>query len=470
MTDTTDTQTAVPAAAKGPKSKQDIGIGRRRFAEWRLKMYGLFAIAVAVGALAVLLYSIVSQGAKGLSTIDAEIEFVYDPALVDREGDLVKRFGEGADLLASFAKLSKEEQAAVVDRPRKTSYRPYVQAAFLKRLGIDPDDESPENLKKQDEALALLSPRMDVLVWQKIQQDPTLFGKPVKLQFLLSGEVKAYLDGIITKKTPEARRALKDGSLALIDKLVADGTIKYRVRWELLTNKQSTDPEDHGLLTGLIGSAYMMLIVLVVAVPIGVAASIYLEEYAPKNQLTDIIEVNINNLAAVPSIVFGLLGLAVFINFMELERSTPIVGGLVLSLMTLPTVIIATRAALKAVPPSIREAALGVGASKTQAVFHHVLPLALPGILTGTIIGLAQALGETAPLLVIGMNAVVSNVPTTPFDESTSLPSQIYEMASQDKVALWAPVTSASIIVLLSFLMIMNLTAVFLRRRFERKW
>lgn len=219
----------------------------------------------------------------------------------------------------------------------------------------------------------------------------------------------------------------------------------------------------------LIGSFYMMLIVLVLSLPIGVAASIYLEEFAPKNRLTDLIEVNINNLAAVPSIVYGLLGLSVFINFMGFPRSASLVGGLVLTLMTLPTIIIATRAALKAVPPSIRAAALGLGASKMQTIFHHVLPLAMPGILTGTIIGLAHALGETAPLLLIGMVAFVANYPTTPMDPSTALPVQIYMWANEAERA-FVERTSGAIIILLLFLIVMNVGAILLRRRFERRW
>jgi phosphate transport system permease protein len=213
----------------------------------------------------------------------------------------------------------------------------------------------------------------------------------------------------------------------------------------------------------------MMVIVLVLALPIGVMASIYLEEFAPKNRFTDFIEVNINNLAAVPSIVFGILGLALFINFAGLPRSAPLVGGLVLTLMTLPTIIIATRAALKAVPPSIREAALGVGASKMQTVTHHVLPLAAPGILTGTILGLAQALGETAPLLLIGMVAFVAEAPATPLDPGTALPVQIY-MWAQFAERGFVERTSAAIMVLLAFMLTMNLTAILLRRRFERRW
>ena len=457
MTDATGNGVSQPAASKG---RRDIGLGRRKFAEWRLKAYGILAVSLAVAALGTLIYSIVSKGLDGLYTTDVTAEFFYDPAFIDPEGAL-----SGA---------TPEEAADIVAQKRVSAYRPLVQEAFLRGIGIDPDDA-----EAREAGLKLLSRRSASVIRLEVagvpqlnvKGDPSLVGQTVEVSFLLNGDVKAYLDGVISRDVPEARRGLlSDDVLDLIDRLVDEGVIETRIRWELLTNTSSGSPEKFGLLTGLIGSAYMMLIVLVVAVPIGVAASVYLEEFAPKNRLSDIIEVNINNLAAVPSIVFGLLGLALFINFVGFERSTLIVGGLVLSLMTLPTVIIATRAALKAVPPSIRQAALGVGASKTQAVFHHVLPLALPGILTGTIIGLAQALGETAPLLVIGLNAFVQDIPVTPFDKGTSLPSLIYAMASDDKVNLWAPITSASIMVLLAFLMVMNLTAVFLRKRFERKW
>jgi phosphate transport system permease protein len=260
-----------------------------------------------------------------------------------------------------------------------------------------------------------------------------------------------------------------------VDELRDAGTLEKRFNWGFITMPDASDnrPEAAGLGVAIIGSFYMMIIVLVLSLPIGVAASIYLEEFAPKNRLTDIIEVNISNLAAVPSIVFGILGLAIFINFAGLPQSAPIVGGLVLTLMTLPTIIIATRASLKAVPPSIREAALGVGASKMQTVFHHVLPLAAPGILTGTIIGLAQALGETAPLLLIGMVAFVRNFPDAPpagfFDPASALPVQVFNWTQRADPA-FVERASGAIIVLLVFLVIMNLVAIILRRRFERRW
>ena len=267
----------------------------------------------------------------------------------------------------------------------------------------------------------------------------------------------------------EENRKFSDKEVAVIDRLVKEGRIENRFNTIFFTKGASREPELAGVWGAVIGSLLTMIITLGLSFPLGVAAAIYLEEFAPKNKITAIIEVNINNLAAVPSIVFGLLGLAVFLNFFELPRSAPLVGGMVLALMTLPTIIIASRAALKAVPPSIREAALGVGASKIQAVFHHVLPLAMPGMLTGTIIGMAQALGETAPLLMIGMVAFVVDIPAGIFDPATVLPVQIYMWADFPEPG-FRQKTAAAIMVLLGFLILMNALAVLLRKRFERRW
>jgi len=267
----------------------------------------------------------------------------------------------------------------------------------------------------------------------------------------------------------EENRKFTDKEVAVIDRLASEGLIENRWNSIFFTKGASREPELAGIWGAVVGSFFTMVITLALSFPLGVAAAIYLEEFAPKNKLTALIEVNINNLAAVPSIVFGLLGLAVFLNFFELPRSAPLVGGMVLALMTLPTIIIASRAALKAVPPSIREAALGVGASKIQAVFHHVLPLAMPGILTGTIIGMAQALGETAPLLMIGMVAFVVDIPAGILDPATVLPVQIYMWADFPEPGFQQK-TAAAIMVLLGFLIVMNAIAVFLRKRFERRW
>lgn len=267
----------------------------------------------------------------------------------------------------------------------------------------------------------------------------------------------------------EADRKFKDKEVAALDRLVAEGRISTRFASIFFSNGDSREPEMAGVWGAVVGSFFTMLVTLLLSFPLGVAAAIYLEEFAAKNKITNLIEVNINNLAAVPSIVFGLLGLAVFLNFFELPRSAPVVGGMVLALMTLPVVIIASRTALKSVPPSIREAALGVGASKLQAVFHHVLPLAMPGILTGAIIGMARALGETAPLLMIGMVAFVVDIPGGFTDPSTVLPVQVYLWADAPEPGFQQK-TAAAIIVLLGFLILMNAIAVLLRKRFERRW
>ena len=274
---------------------------------------------------------------------------------------------------------------------------------------------------------------------------------------------------VVTYATPEANRRVSDREVAWLERLKQQGLVERAFNWSFFTSGDSREPELAGIRGALVGSALTLLVTLLICLPLGVAAAIYLEEFAPKNRVTELIEVNINNLAAVPSIVFGLLGLAVFLNFVGLPRSAPLVGGLVLALLVLPTIIIASRAALKAVPPSIKEAALGVGASQQQAIFHHVLPLAMPGIMTGTIIGMAHALGETAPLLMIGMVAFIVEVPGGLTDAATVLPVQIYLWSDLPEIAFQAK-TAAAIIVLLLFLFVMNGAAIFLRKKFERRW
>jgi phosphate transport system permease protein len=305
--------------------------------------------------------------------------------------------------------------------------------------------------------------------------NPDQIGETVSFDLLASGRIDGYFKGRVTMESAALDRNISPEQLVLADRLREAGVLDLRFNWAFFTAPDASDtrPEAAGLGVAILGSAYMMVIVLALSLPIGVAASIYLEEFAPQNRWTDLIEVNIANLAAVPSIVFGILGLALFINFVGLPQSAPIVGALVLTLMTLPTIIIATRAALKAVPPSIRDAALGIGASKMQAIFHHVLPLAAPGIMTGAIIGLAQALGETAPLLLIGMVAFVREYPAAPpegfFDPAAALPVQVYNWTQRGDPA-FIERASGAIIVLLIFLLIMNAIAILLRRRFERRW
>ena len=274
---------------------------------------------------------------------------------------------------------------------------------------------------------------------------------------------------ILTYVTPQANRKVTDQEVAYLERLKADGKVERHFNWLFFTSGDSREPELAGIRGAIVGSALTLFVTLTLCLPIGVLAAVYLEEFAPKNRLTDIVEVNINNLAAVPSIVFGLLGLAMFLNFFGLPRSAPLVGGLVLALLVLPTIIIASRAAIKAVPPSIKEAALGVGASHQQAVFHHVLPLAMPGIMTGTIIGMAHALGETAPLLMIGMVAFIVDVPSSLTQAATVLPVQIFLWSDLPEPAFQTK-TAAAIIVLLCFLFVMNGLAIWLRRKFERRW
>ncbi len=300
-----------------------------------------------------------------------------------------------------------------------------------------------------------------------VTADPNLIGKTVQVSFPVSPPFAELAEGK-TPKVPNPR--FTPGQIEAFDAMTAKGLVHMPFNWELFFNADSRFPERAGLAGAITGTFLMLLVSFALSFPIGIAAAVYLEEFAPKNKLTDLIEVNINNLAAVPSVVFGLLGLAVFIGFFGMPRSVPLVGGMVMSLITLPTIIIATRAALKSVPPSIREAALGVGASKHQVMLHHVLPLAMPGILTGTIIGMAHALGETAPLLLIGMNAFIPSIESMGILEpATTLPTQIYSWADSPERGFVSR-TSAAILVLLGFLVIMNLLAVVLRQRFERKW
>ena len=354
----------------------------------------------------------------------------------------------------------------------REGYAPLIDAAMAKLL--EEHASSLEGLTTKQVG-DLISKEAPAKLRRYVLANPDKIGETVPFRLLANGRIDGFFKGRVTMESAELDRNVSPEQLRLAQKLRDAGVLTVAFNWEFFTAPDASDtrPEAAGLGVAIIGSAYMMLIVLVLSLPIGVAASIYLEEFAPQNRLTDLIEVNISNLAAVPSIVFGILGLAIFINFAGLPQSAPIVGGLVLTLMTLPTIIIATRAALKSVPPSIRDAALGVGASKMQTVFHHVLPLAMPGILTGTIIGLAQALGETAPLLLIGMVAFVREFPAGPpegfFDPASALPVQVYNWTQRGDPA-FVERASGAIIVLLVFLVMMNIVAIVLRRRFERRW
>ena len=415
-------------------------IARRYAAERRFRLYGVAAILFGLLFLAILFGSIISKGYTAFVQSSFKLNVVLDRAVIDPSGT--------------------HEQSAL----QTADYTLLANRALASALGID-----TANKLQMREASALLSRDVDVTIHKAVAADPSLIGKTLPIWVLASGRVDSLLKGQLDRKLPPEARKISDQQVEWIDKAVAAGILEKRFNTLLFTNGASSNPETAGIGVAMVGSLFMMLTVLLLAVPLGVAAAVYLQEFARKNFMTDLIEVNINNLAAVPSIVFGLLGLAIFINYAGLPRSASIVGGLVLTLMTLPTIIIATRAAIGAVPPSIREAALRVGASKMQAITHHVLPLALPGILTGTIIGLAKALGETAPLLMIGMVAFVVGYPKTPLDPATALPVQIYMWATSAERG-FVERTSGATLILLAVLICMNLIAVILRRRYERRW
>jgi phosphate transport system permease protein len=318
--------------------------------------------------------------------------------------------------------------------------------------------------------LGLLSNGADLELRQRVMDDPSLVGQRLTLWVLTSSDVDMFMKGAISRADDGgAGGRLSARQVAWIDQLVAAGDLERQWNRRFFSAADSREPELVGVWGGIVGSFLTLIVCLVLAFPLGVMAAIYLEEFAPKNRFTDLIEVNINNLAAVPSIIFGLLGLAIFLNVFGMPRSAPVVGGVVLALMSLPVIIIAGRAAIRAVPPSIREAAYGVGASKMQVVLHHVLPLAMPGMLTGTILAMAQALGETAPLLMIGMVAFIVDVPSGFLSSATVLPVQIFMWADSPERG-FVEKTSAAIMVLLVFLLAMNAIAIFLRKKFERRW
>ena len=432
-------QTASLSSFKSEEAQKKLR--KRHWAERRFRMYGIAAILFALAFLVFLFTSIFTQGWSAFLQTSVKLPVEFSREVINPSGNPE---AEDEIFQANFVKLARE--------------------GLYKELGIDPKDR-----KVRRDANRLLSRGVDVQLRDMVLRDPSIIGTTEDVWLLASDNADALLKGSIDRETPNDRRAVNDQQVAWIDQLVDNGDMKKKFNTGLFLNGASSNPETAGLGVALIGSFFMMLTVILLAVPLGVCAALYLEEYAPKGKIADTIEVNINNLAAVPSIVFGLLGLAVFINFFGLPRSASLVGGLVLTLMTLPTIIITTRAAIRAVPPSIREAALGVGASKMQLIGHHVLPLSLPGILTGTIIGLVQALGETAPLLMIGMVAFVVEYPTSPLDPATGLPVQIYMWASSAERG-FVERTAGATMVLLAFLIVMNSLAVYLRNKFERKW
>ncbi|RKF16706.1 phosphate ABC transporter permease PstA [Roseovarius spongiae] len=440
-------------AAARPTSLLNRGdhTARRHAAEARFRACGLGAILIGLAALAMLLTSVLGSGLGAFRQTYIHLPIHLDAAALDKSGD---------------------RDPEVLKKVTTIGYRKVIDAALVEAVAqagiVIPG-------LTEDDSAGIISREAPAQVRDMALSDPDLIGETIQVRILADGRIDGYLKGRVSAESAARDSNVSLAQLQLADAMVERGLLSLDFNAAFLTAPDASDqrPEAAGLGVAILGSAYMMLIVLALALPIGVAASIYLEEFAPKNRLTDLIEVNVANLAAVPSIVFGILGLAIFINFAGLPQSAPVVGGLVLTLMTLPTIIIATRASLKAVPPSIREAALGLGASRMQAVFHHVLPLAAPGILTGAILGLAQALGETAPLLLIGMVAFVREYPGAPpegfFDPASALPVQIFNWTQRADPA-FVERASGAIIVLLAFLLVMNAAAILLRRRFERRW
>jgi phosphate transport system permease protein len=415
------------------------GIGRRYRNERFFRALGFGALCIGLGFLAFFFYTLIANSYTALWQTRVLLEIDFNPEVIDPSG---KR--DPADLaMADYQRLARDA----------------LNALF--------PDVTSRNERR--ELYGILSSGAGLELRSLVQGNPALIGTKRALWLLVDDDVDVVVKGHAARDLPEAQRRLKDRELNWLSTLEQQGRIEQRFNRYFFTNGDSRDPELAGIWSATVGSFFMLLVTLALSFPIGVATAIYLEEFAPRNRWTDLVEVNINNLAAVPSIVFGLLGLALFINVFGLPRSAPMVGGLVLSLMTLPVIIIASRAALTAVPPSIREAALGIGASRMQMVMHHVLPLAIPGMLTGTIIGMARALGESAPLLMIGMIAFIVDVPKSPLSPATALPVQVYLWADSPERA-FVERTSAAIVVLLVFLLVMNAAAIFLRKRFERRY
>ena len=412
---------------------------KKRYArERRFQWYGRLAVLIGFVFLFILLADIVSKGTPAFTQHYIRVSVELEPGVLGIERDATRDEIFNANYLGAI----------------RTSLR----AMF-------PEVSSR---KEKQQLYRLLSIGAEYNLRDMVLKNPGLIGHTSEIWLRAHAEAGSYLKGQVTADLPESDRKVKDMQVAWLDQLRAQGRTESRFNTTFFTQGDSREPEMAGIRVALYGSFFTLLVTFAIAFPIGVSAAVYLEEFAPRNRLTDLIEININNLAAVPSIVFGLLGLAVFINFFELPRSAPLVGGIVLSLMTLPTIIITSRAAIQAVSPSIRQAALGVGASRLQTVTHHVLPVAMPGILTGSIIGMAQALGESAPLLMIGMVAFIMDAPAGVTDPSTVLPVQIFLWADSPERG-FTEKTSAAIMVLMGFLILMNGLAVYLRRHFEKK-
>ncbi len=414
-------------------------LAKRYAREQRFRAYGMAAIIASLIFLLLMFISIISQGHGAFWQTYVKLDVEFSAEYIDPDGS------RDAEV------ISNGDYGGIVKETLRNTF-PEVKSRGDKR-----------------QLYSIVSSGAGYELRRMVMDNPDLIGTTQTIWLVADDDVDMLVKGHIDRKLPESDRRMNDKQISWVEKLENEGRVEKRFNVIFFSAGDSREPELAGIWGAAVGSFYTLIITLLLSFPIGVATAVYLEEFAPRNKWTDIIEVNINNLAAVPSIVFGLLGLAVFISFFGLPRSAPVVGGLVLTLMTLPTIIIASRAALKSVPPSIREAALGVGASKMQTITHHVLPLAMPGMLTGTIIGMAQALGETAPLLMIGMVAFIVDIPSGAFDSATVLPVQIYLWADSPERA-FVERTSAAIMVLLTFLIAMNAIAVIMRKRFERRW
>tara|TARA_B100001564_G_scaffold349684_1_gene353102 strand:+ start:1025 stop:2299 length:1275 start_codon:yes stop_codon:yes gene_type:complete len=419
--------------------KIEYSLKKRKRQESRFKIYGLLGITTAVTFLCIILSSIFMEGKKAFLSTYIKLEVYFDPDIIYTDNDQKEE-----DIkFANFQKIIKNS----------------LNSFF-------PEISDKDELRKLND---FISSSEEENLMRLVLENKQLIGQKVTLWLLASSKIDVINKNPDMELIAEEDRLISNLELNWLNEIRSANNIKSNFNKNFFVKADSTEPEQAGIWGSLVGSFFTLFVTLILSFPIAVAAGVFLEELAPKNKFTDFIEVNINNLAAVPSIIFGLLGLAIFLNVMHLPRSAPIVGGMVLALMTLPTIIIATRASLKAVPPSIREAAIGLGATKFQTVTHHVLPLSLPGILTGTIIGMSQALGESAPLLMIGMVAFIVDVPGSFLDSSTVLPVQIYLWKSTAARG-FVELTAAGVMVLLFFLILMNGLAVYIRQKFEKKW
>lgn len=433
-------------------------LARRHRQEKRFRFAGLAAVVIGLTLVTILFISILMRGVPAFWQSTLYPEIYFDPEVIQLDEKPERASGESQ---AAF----DERYTQWLIQAGMVNWQSLIDRAMEEALGVEVEPRQLRDLR------ALVASDERFSLRDQFVENPSLLGQTVEVKMLAAADVDVWVKGNIDRSLPDSRQQLSAQTREWADRLYDENVIRNSFSTSLFLNTDSrSSPASAGLAGAFMGSLFMMLIVIVLSVPIGVASAIYLEEFAPKNRLTDLVEININNLAAVPSIVFGLLGASIFIGYLGLPLSAPLVGGLVLTLMTLPTIIIATRASLRSIPPSIRQAALGIGASRVQTVFHHVLPLALPGILTGSILGVAQALGETAPLLLIGMNAFVSNVPATPLDQSAALPVQIYLWQGNELRNFFEARTSAAIIVLLGLMLSLNALAIWLRKKFETRW